>query len=134
MISFRKKGRQEESVNTTPLVDVMFNLLIFVIITAQYTNMQALKVNLPKAQSGAAIEKKVDKVVVTVTKSSELLLDGKTTDPVSLEAALSPLGKRATQPAVLIQADEGSTTGLLVNVMDIASKVGLKKISIETKR
>lgn len=133
MISFRKKGRQEETINPTSLVDVMFNLLIFVIVTAQYTNVQALKVNLPKARSGAAIEK-VERVVVTVTKSSEILFDGKQTDPVSLEAALSPLGKRETQPSVLIQADEGSTTGLLVNVMDIASRVGLKKISIETKR
>jgi biopolymer transport protein ExbD len=132
-MAFRKKRREEEGVNPTPLVDVMFNLLIFIIVTAQYTNVQALKVNLPKAQTGASIEK-LEKVVIMVTKDEQILLEGKSMDPASLEAALNPLGKKEPQPSVLIQADEGSTTGKLVTVMDLASKAGLKKISIETKK
>jgi len=130
---FRKRRREEEGINPTPMVDVMFNLLIFIIVTAQYTNVQALKVNLPKAQTGAAIEK-MEKVVITVTKEEGILFDGKPTEPAALEAFLAPLGKKEPQPSVLIQADEGSTTGKLVTVMDLASKAGLKKISIETKK
>ncbi len=132
-MAFRKRRREEEAINPTPLVDVMFNLLIFIIVTAQYTNIQALKVNLPKAQTGAAIEK-IEKVVIAVTKEGQMFFDGKPTDPLSLESLLSPIGRKEPQPNVLIQADEGSTTGLLVNAMDLASKAGLKKISIETKK
>ena len=132
-MAFRKKRREEEGINPTPLVDVMFNLLIFIIVTAQCTNVQAFKVNLPKAQRGTSIEK-VERVVITVTKDQAILLDGRTTDPSALEASLIPFGKKEPQPAVFIQADEGSTTGQLVTVMDIASKTGLKKISIETKK
>jgi biopolymer transport protein ExbD len=130
---FRKRRREEEGINPTPMVDVMFNLLIFIIVTAQYTNVQALKVNLPKAETGAQVEK-IEKVVITVTKEEQILLDGKETDPVSLENALVPFGKKEPQPSVFIEADEGSTTGKLVLVMDLASKAGLKKISIETKK
>lgn len=130
---FRKRRREEEGVNPTPMVDVMFNLLIFIIVTAQYTNVQALKVNLPKAETGAQVEK-IEKVVIMVTKEEQILLDGNVMDPVSLESALAPFGKKEPQPSVFIQADEGSTTGKLVLVMDLASKAGLKKISIETKK
>ena len=133
MLFQRKRRREEEGVNPTPMVDVMFNLLIFIIVTAQYTNVQALKVNLPKARTGASIEK-AERVVITVTREHAILLDGRETSPEGLEASLAPLGKKEPQPTVLIQADEGSTTGNLVTVMDLASKAGLKKISIETKK
>jgi biopolymer transport protein ExbD len=133
MIRFRRRGRTEESINPTPMVDVMFNLLIFVIVTAQYTNVQVLKVNLPKAQTGVAIEK-AEKVIITVGKAGEMLLNGQVTDPARLEVSLKPLGQKEPQPAVLIQADEASATGMLVTAMDLASKAGLKKISIETKK
>ena len=133
MLFQRKRRREEEGVNPTPMVDVMFNLLIFIIVTAQYTNVQALKVNLPKARTGASIEK-AERVVITVTREHAILLDGRETSPEGLETSLAPLGKKEPQPTVLIQADEGSTTGNLVTVMDLASKAGLKKISIETKK
>ena len=55
-------------------------------------------------------------------------------DVKALETALFSLGKKEPQPSVFIQADEGSTTGKLVTIMDMASKMGLNKISIETKR
>ncbi|MBI2337341.1 MAG: biopolymer transporter ExbD [Deltaproteobacteria bacterium] len=130
---FRKKKREEEAINPTPLVDVMFNLLIFIIITAQYTNIQALKVNLPKSQVGTQIEK-TEKIVIGVTQQEEIFLNERPVDMSGLEAALAPLGKKQIQPAVFIQADEGSTTGKLVTIMDLVSKAGLNKISIETKK
>lgn len=130
---FRRRRREEEGINPTPMVDVMFNLLIFVIVTAQYTNVQALKVNLPKAQTGASLEK-TEKVVITVTKEEKIFLNGGEVDAAALGTSLKPLGRKEPQPAVLVQADEGSTTGRLVTVMDLASKAGLKKISIETRK
>lgn len=133
MSLFRKRHREEEGINPTPLVDVMFNLLIFVIITAQYTNIQSLKVNLPKAQTGVTSEK-TEQVIITVMKTGDMLLNGKPTNELALEKELAPLGQKEPQPAVYIQADEGSTTGILVKAMDLASKAGLHKISIETKK
>lgn len=133
-MAFRLARRsQEEGINTTPLVDVMFNLLIFIIITAQYSNIQSLKVNLPKAQSGTGLEK-MEQIVLTLTKEEKVFLNDKPIILDSLREQLQAYAKKEEQPRVILQADEGSTTGGLVRLMDIASQVGLKKISIETKK
>ena len=55
-MAFRRRRREEEGINATPLVDVMFNLLIFVIVTAQYSHLQSIKVNLPKAVTSEVIQ------------------------------------------------------------------------------
>lgn len=133
MLNFRKKRREEESINPTPLVDVMFNLLIFIVITAQYTQVQSLKVNLPKAQSGAAIEER-ESVVITLTRDEKLFLNQDLMTFDQLKEKLVRFAHQTEPPSILLQADEGSTTGKLVQVMDIASQVGLKKISIETRK
>ncbi|MDL1872135.1 biopolymer transporter ExbD [Deltaproteobacteria bacterium PRO3] len=132
-MGFRRRKRQEEGINMTPLLDVMFILLIFIVVSAQYTNIQAMKVRFPKAETGKSVEK-IDKVIIGVTKQEEILLDGRLVDARALEAALDPLGKKIPPPAVFIQADEGATTGKLVTVMDVASKAGLSQISIQTKK
>lgn len=129
---FRRRKREEEAINPTPLVDVMFNLLIFIVVTAQYSNLQSLKVNLPKAQTGAALEK-TENVVITLTRDERIFLNNSPVAVDQLKEKLAPLAKKGEQPRVILQADEGSTTGKLVTVMDLASQAGLKKISIETR-
>ena len=130
---FRKKRAEEEGINVTPLVDVMFNLLIFIIVTAQYTNLHALKVNLPKAESGSNIEK-TETITIGLTHEAQVFYNGAPTSMTGLETLLAVVAKQQDPPAVFIQADEASATGDLVKVMDLASKAGLKKISIETKK
>lgn len=130
---FRKKRAEEEGINATPLVDVMFNLLIFIIVTAQYSNRHALKVNLPKAEFGSNIEK-TETITIGLTKEAQVFYNGAPTSMTGLETSLAVVAKQKEPPAVFIQADQGSSTGDLVKVMDLASKAGLKKISIETKK
>ena len=130
---FRGRNREEEGINPTPLVDVMFNLLIFIVVTAQYSNLQSLKVNLPKAQTGAALEK-TEHVVITLTRDERIFLNGQSLSMERLKEKLAPLAKQEEPPRVILQADEGSTTGTLVRVMDSTSQAGLKKISIETRK
>lgn len=132
-MSFRVRRREEEGVNPTPMVDVMFNLLIFVIVTAQYGNFQSLKVNLPKAQTGAALEK-AENVVIAITRDEKVYLNGRPLTVEKIKEALAPLAKQTDPPRIVLQADAGSTTGKLVQVMDLAQQAGLKKISIETKK
>ena len=132
-MAFRRRRREEEGINATPLVDVMFNLLIFVIVTAQYSHLQSIKVNLPKSRAGAAVDKG-ESITLTLTRDELILLNQQ---PVTLEALkekLTPLARREIPPKVMLQADEGSRTGKLVELMDLASPAGLKKISIETRK
>lgn len=132
-MAFRRRRRQEEGINPTPLVDVMFQLLIFVVITAQYSHLQALKINLPKAKTGAAVEK-ADHITIVITRDETIYLNQQEVSPESLKGQLASLAKKAVPPRVMIQADEGSTTGQLVRVMDLVSEVGLKRVSLETRK
>lgn len=130
---FRRKKNVEEGVNPTPLVDVMFNLLIFIIVTAQYSNVQAMKVKLPGSESGSTVEKG-EQITIGLTQQEQVFYNGAPTSLTGLETTFALAAKQTEQPAVYIQADEASSTGSLVKVMDLASKAGLKKISIETKK
>ncbi|MBI2068274.1 MAG: biopolymer transporter ExbD [Deltaproteobacteria bacterium] len=134
MAFLKKRVEEEVGFNVTPLVDVMFNLLIFIIITAQYSNIQSLKVNLPKAQSGTTMEKEEETIVVTLTKEGQVHLNDEKIPLDDLKPRLVSLSARENPPRVILQADRDSTTGGLVKVMDLASQAGLKKISIETKK
>jgi len=134
-MAFGRARRQwgGEGINLTPMVDVVFNLLIFIIITAQYTNFNALKVNLPKAKSGVTVEES-NHLVITLTRSGQIFLNQELIGQEELLRALNKAAQQKSQPYILIQADEVTQTGRLVGLMDIASQAGLKKVSIETKK
>ena len=110
----RRQSRREAVMNLTPLVDVMFILMIFILVTAQYTNVYSMKVDLPKAESAQQVgEKKV--IVISLSN-------------------LKNLAEQEKPPQIIIQADQKSTTGNLVSVMDLIQKVGLKRVSLQTEK
>jgi biopolymer transport protein ExbD len=133
MAFLKRQTEKGEGFNMTPLVDVMFILLIFIVVTAQYTNLQSLKVSLPKSESGGDISDNQN-FVVTLTEDEKVYLNE---DPISFEALrgkLESYAKQESPPRMDLRADKQSTTGSLVRVMDMASQVGLKKIFIDTKK
>ena len=133
---FRKAKREEIEMNMTTLVDIMFILILFLILTAHYSKISSLKVSLPKAESGETSSPEEKRILVTLLSDGTTLLNGKRTTEEALAAAFAELKKAKTEtpPQVVIQADKASQTGLLVHVMDLASKEGLNRISIEAVR
>jgi biopolymer transport protein ExbD len=118
--------------NLTPLVDVMFILMIFLIITAHYSTLSSIRVNLPKAQTSQTAGD-VQSIVITLTQDEKIYFGGAPITLDKLKFEVINLAKQKNQPVVIIQADEGSSTGKLVSVMDVVSQTGLSKISIQTK-
>ena len=129
----RRQSRREAVMNLTPLVDVMFILMIFILVTAQYTNVYSMKVDLPKAESAQQVgEKKV--IVISLSKDEKIYFDDKEVDVAELEINLKNLAEQEKPPQIIIQADQKSTTGNLVSVMDLIQKVGLKRVSLQTEK
>jgi biopolymer transport protein ExbD len=129
----RRQLRRDATMNLTPLVDVMFILMIFILVTAQYTNVYSMKVDLPKAETAQKVgEKKV--VVISLSKDEKIFFDDKEVDVAELETNLKALSEQEKAPQVIIQADQQSKTGNLVQVMDLIQKVGLKKVSLQTEK
>jgi len=127
----RPKSRSEEVfINLTPLIDVVFLLLIFFMVTTTFTSIRyGIRVNLPKTTTP---EQKVEEnVVISITKDNKIYLGKKWVR----EEELVPLLKREIKKKgnfVVINADKDVKHGKVVRVMDLAKKAGAVKLGILT--
>lgn len=119
-----EKGR----LDITPLVDVIFLLLIFFLLSSPLASRNAIKVNLPKAKKSESINPNVIKI--TVTEFDEIYFNGEQIRLAQLEDVLR---KNYTQKkSVLIQGDKNASLGMIVNVWDVCRIVGVEELSIAT--
>ena len=137
-MQFRKTKRVDPSINITSLIDVVLLLVIFFMLTTTFIGATAIKVNLPTS-SAKEISKEQREVKVTITKDGKLYVDPATSgsgDPISLKELGKVLNKVAREnpdAVVIIRADENTTHGNVVAVMDTAKNSGLNKLAIATK-
>jgi biopolymer transport protein ExbD len=120
----KKRASQAESeVDITPMLDVVFIMLIFFIVTASFVKEAGIDVNRPDAQT--AEKKQQGNILVAISDAGQLWIDGRQIDPRALRANIERLHAENPQGAVVVQADKNSKNGLLVTVMDAARQVGL---------
>jgi len=117
-------------INVTPLVDVMLVLLVVFIITAPLLAPQALKINLPKTES-VAKDDKLQKVSLAIDAKGEVSLESAHLSDAGLAEMLKT---RAADPQfqLQIQADEAVNYGRVAQIMAIAQKAGVSKLSFLT--
>ena len=118
----------EEDVNMTPMLDVVFIMLIFFIVTSSFTKESGIDVQRPQANTAEV--KEHGNLVVAITSGGEIWIDLRRVDVRAVRANLERLHSQNPRGTVVIQADEGSTNGLLVRVMDAARMAGIHDVSI----
>ena len=137
-MQFKKVKRVDPRMDITPLIDVVLLLVIFFMLTTTFIGAPAIKVKLPTS-SAKEISRERKEVKVTVTKDGKLYVDrrtGGTGEPISLKELGKLLNKVAREnrdTLVIIRADESTTHGNVVAVMDLAKSSGLNKLAIATK-
>jgi biopolymer transport protein ExbD len=124
----RSKVQDEEEVNLTPMLDVVFILLIFFIVTASFVKESGMDINRPDAAT--AVRKERGNILVAITPSGQIWIDRRQIDVRAVRANIERLHAENPQGAVVIQADRESKNGLLVEVMDAAKLAGVENISI----
>ncbi len=124
----RSKRQDEEEVNLTPMLDVVFILLIFFIVTASFVKESGIDINRPAAST--AIRKERGNILVAITPTGQIWIARRQVDVRAVRANIERLHAENPQGAVVIQADRESKTGLLVEVMDAAKLAGVENISI----
>ena len=117
--------------NLTPLVDIVFILLIFFLITSTFVQNPGIEVELPKA-SAASTDVQSDNIIMAVTKDGLVIHEGKTMSGDELRERLSQYHKDKPEQLVVIQADSTAHHGKVVEVMDIAQAVGFHRLAIAT--
>lgn len=131
-----KKNRQDEvEINLMPLIDVVFLLLIFFMVTTTFTRETRLVVELPEAQGAEqVIEKRM--VEVSIAATGEMVVNGNKlvkVDRDTLRAVLMPLAQEGTNIPFIISADRNATHQAVVLVMDVAGQLGFVNLSISTQ-
>jgi len=110
------------------MLDVVFIMLIFFIVTASFVKEAGIDVNRPDAQT--AEKKEQGNILVAISSSGQLWIDKRQVDPRALRANIERLKAENPQGAVVIQADRDSKNGLLVKVMDAARLAGIENVSL----
>jgi len=112
-------------IDIAPLIDMVFQLLIFFMLTSTFIMQPGIKVNLPKAVTSQIIKK--ENLVLTISSENVLYLEDKV---VTLKELRSEL-KKSKRP-ILIKADKKAEVGRVVDVWDICRELGIEHLNIAT--
>ena len=124
----RRRELDQSEVNLTPMLDVVFIMLIFFIVTASFVKEAGIEITRPPAATAERQER--GNIIVAITADNHLWIDRRQVSPSSLRANIERLHAENPGGAVVIQADTKSENGLLVLVMDAARQAGIKNVSM----
>ncbi len=125
---------EEITLELTPLIDMVFQLLIFFMLTTTFAvNVKegGIEVELPKAKS-TQIASMTKHLVIAILKDGRMIVGGETHSVDSLRQKLTEIYKENPKTMVVMQADTTVDHGTVVRAMDIAAEVGLKRLAIAT--
>jgi len=134
-VFFRQK-KQEITVNLTPLIDVVFLLLIFFMVSSTFTRETQIKLDLPKA-SVEPLETKIDSLEISIDKEGRYFVNGERVVNRTIETlkkAISSILEENPQVSVIISADANTPYQSVVTAMDATSQLGIQNLKMATQR
>ena len=123
-------GNEEENeINLTPMLDVVFIMLIFFIVTASFVKEIGLDVNRPDAPT-TEVKPEDANILVTIDANDDVFINRRLIDPRAVRANIERLHAENPRGSVVIQASKRSTNKMLVTIMDASRQAGVYSISI----
>jgi biopolymer transport protein ExbD len=128
--SVREQLEEEEEaeINLTPMLDVVFIMLIFFIVTAVFVKDPGVEVSRPEAVTAITPER--GSIFVAVTANNEIWVDQRNVGADGVRAAIERLHSENPEGGVVIQADNGAANEFVINVMDAARAAGIEDVTI----
>jgi biopolymer transport protein ExbD len=122
----------ETELDMTPMLDIVFIMLIFFIVTTSFVKESGMSVNSPSAQTASRQENA--NIFIAITADGEVWIDRRPVDPRSVRAIVARLHADNPEGSVIIQSDEDASTRMLVDVMDQVRLAGVRGIAIAADR
>ena len=119
---------EEAAIDMTPMLDVVFIMLIFFIVTASFVKEAGIDVNRPDAAT--AVKKDRANILIAISDKGEIWINKRRIDERAVQANIERLRAENPQGSVVIQADKKAFTETLVTVMDSARQAGVFNVSI----
>ena len=116
------------AMNITPLIDMVFILLIFFAVNASFVKEAGVEIERPSARS--AVTQEQANIMIAVTENGEVWVDRQRVDPRSVRGHVERLHAENPEGAVVILADDKSETGLVIEVLDQARLAGVENVAV----
>ena len=117
-----------EEINLTPMLDVVFIMLIFFIVTATFIKESGIQVNRPDTVTAEFQEDA--SILIAISSTDEIWIDRKEREPRAVRGVIERLHSENPKGSIVIQADEDSTNEMLVIVLEAAKAAGVKNVAI----
>lgn len=116
-------------IDMVPLINCVYLLLIFFLLTSNFMSQSGIKISLPKAVTSEVVQGNT--IVITVTSDNRFYLNE---TPVTLVELKSKLEKASNAEPILIKADRDVTLSKVVNIWDFCRDLGIKQVNIATNQ
>ncbi len=120
---------EDVHMDIVPLVNCIFLLLIFFLLTSNFMFQSGIKINLPKTITSEVVQENT--IVITITSDNRFYLNE---TPVTLLELKSKLEKASNTEPILIKADRDATLSKVVNIWDFCRDIGIKQVNIATNQ
>ena len=130
-MQFKDRKRKSLAINITSLIDVMFILIIFFMVSSSFVDQPGMKLELPRIKSQEMA--RVERLAVFITQDGRIFLNNTPVPLDSLAATLVRVMPNLTEKTLVLKADKAAQHGIIVQIMDIAKRNGLEKIVIGTE-
>ena len=124
----RRTSLEKGQLDIAPLIDVVFLLLIFFMLTSSFIFQPGIKINLPKALTSEVIHR--ENLIIVITDDNSLYISDRLIDGEELSSRLE-IARKEAKP-ILIKADRKASLGKVVEVWDLCRAGGIEKINIAT--
>lgn len=135
-MNFRRAHREEVSVNLTPLIDVVFLLLIFFMVSTTFTRETQLKLDLPESVTGDPVDNRsLEQIEVLISAAGEVVINGKALINPGLDTLQTALQRESGGDKglpVVITADAMTPHQSVITVMDAAGQQGFSRLRLTT--
>ena len=128
----RSSNQEEAQIDLTSMLDIVFIMLIFFIVTSSFVRESGVEVNRPQASNVSS--QKDAGIFVAITASNVIFIDKRMVDAERVQAILEHLLLEQPDASLVIQADEHAYNGTVVKVMDAAKGAGVKGIALAAEK
>jgi biopolymer transport protein ExbD len=124
----RAKAEEDTAIDMTPMLDIVFIMLIFFIVTATFVKESGIDVTRPDAET--AVKQSRVGILIAINEHNEVWINRREVDLAAVRANVEKLHAENPQGGAVIQADKQAQTGILVEIMDQVRLAGVGSISI----
>ena len=134
-MKFQTRQLEPAAMQLAPMIDIVFLLLIFFIVTWQFSRSETeMKISVPSSQEGADPKRVLGEIIVNVRVTGEVVVEGQVMSQAQLKQKLSAIAKQHQNQPVRLRGDSKAEYQTIVEVIDTCQKAGIWNISFATQR